>query len=174
LKSKRWKRWLGEPNTPETYFVYAFLLSIFAGLLFGFVNQTTYYMVSTYLPRPTSAFDIFIHNFQVDLLAIITGGLELLFSNFMTFSVVSGAIVVRHVTLLKTVLALVIVFGSYGILEMAGHLCFGLIGFTFLERILLKKTTQLRRTSLFLLGTALMLVAASIEWWDILQIPKLP
>ena len=131
-------------------------------------------MVSTYLPRPTSAFDIFIHNFLVDLLTIITGGLELLFSNFMTFSIVSGAIVVRHVTLLRTLLVLVIVFGSYGILEMAGHLCFGLIGFTFLERLLLKKRTQLRRTSLFLLGTALMLIAASIEWWEILQIPKLP
>jgi hypothetical protein len=49
-----------------------------------------------------------------------------------------------------------------------------LIGFTFLERVLLKKRTQLRRTPLFLLGTTLMLVAASIEWWDILQIPKLP
>jgi len=170
-RAKGWKRWLGEPNILETYFMYAFLLSIFVGILFGFVNQTMYYLANAYMHRSSSAFEIFIHNFQVDVLTIFTGGLLILISNFLTFGAISGAIVVRHPTFVNTILVLVIVFGSYGIVEMSGHLCFGLIGFTFLERILLKKRTRLNRTSLIMLGTALMLVAASIEWWDILKIP---
>ena len=172
-ESKGWRRWLGELNTYEVYFVYAFLLSIVVGFLFGFVNQTLYYVANLYLPRPTSAFEIFIDNFQVDLLTTVTGGLLILLSSFLTFSAISGAIVAHHTAFLRAVFVIGVAFGSYGILEMAGHLCFGLVGFTFLERILLKKRTRLRRLSIFLLGTALMATAAAIEWWDILHIHRI-
>lgn len=163
-KTKKFTAWLGEANALERYFVYAFLLSIFLGIAFGFVNQTLYYMANAYLPRSTSAFDIFLHNFRNDLLIILTWSTLVLLSNFITFAAISGLIVARHIGFLEAIAIATIAFGTYGILEMGGHLCFGLIGFTLLERILLKKKTRLHRLTFFLLGTALLFVAALIEW----------
>jgi hypothetical protein len=110
-----------------------------------------------------SAIDIFLHNFRNDILFILTGGTFALFSNFVTFAAISGLYVARHASLLVAVLVTAIAFGTYGTFEMLGHLCFGLIGFTFLERILLKKKTRLRRIPLFLSGSALIFLGALLE-----------
>ena len=72
-------------------------------------------------------------------------------------------------TLLEEVRVMAIVFGTYGVLEMGGHLCFGLVGFTYLERLILKRRTGLRRARLFAVGTALMILAAVIEGWTIIS-----
>jgi uncharacterized membrane protein YjdF len=67
--------------------------------------------------------------------------------------------------IIAIVITLVVVFATYGALEMVGHFCFGLVGFTFLERLVWKEKTNLRRVNILILGTVLMLAAAVIEWF---------
>jgi hypothetical protein len=73
------KAWVGKPSALEKYYVYAFLLSILLGIVFGFINQSAYYAVNASLPTSTSAFDIFFHNFRNDILFIVTGEFWLCF-----------------------------------------------------------------------------------------------
>ena len=162
------RAWFGKANAVEKYYVCAFLLSILLGTIFGFLNNSLYYLV-TVMQIPKSAAYIFLHNFTVDLVTVVTGGILVLFSNFLTFALISGLFNVRRYSLLEEVRALSIVFSTYGILEMVGHLCFGLVGFTYLERLILKRKTGLRRSSLFIVGTVLIIVAAVIEGWTIIS-----
>jgi hypothetical protein len=162
------RTWFGKANAVEKYYVYAFLLSILLGVVFGFLDNSLYYLV-TVIQIPKSAGYIFLHNFAVDLITVVTGGILVLLSNFLTFALISGLFDVRRYSVLEEVRVLLIVFGTYGILEMAGHLCFGLLGFTYLERFILKKKTDLRRSSLLIVGTVLIIVAAAIEGWTIIS-----
>ena len=162
------RTWFGKANSSEKYYVCAFLLSIFLGMVFGFLDNGLYYLV-TVIQIPRSAAGIFLHNFAVDLITIVTGGILVLLSNFLTFALISGLFDVRRYSFLEEVRVLLLVFGTYGILEMAGHLCFGLLGFTYLERLMLKRKTGLRRSSLFIVGTVLMIFAAVIEGWAIIS-----
>lgn len=162
------RTWFGRVNSIERCYVCAFLLSIFVGLVFGFFNSTLYrLMIGPLRSIPRSAAGIFIHNFAVDLITVVTGGILVLLSNFLTFALISGLIAARRYSLLEDVGVLLLVFGTYGILELAGHLCFGLVGFTYLERLILKRKTGLRRSSLFIVGTVLLVIAAIIEGWMI-------
>jgi hypothetical protein len=160
--------WFGKANAIEKYYVCAFLLSIVLGIIFGFLDNSLYYLV-TVMQIPKSAVYIFLHNFTVDLVTIATGGILVLLSNFLTFALISGLFDVRRYSLLEEARVLSIVFSTYGILEMAGHLCFGLLGFTYLERLILKRKTALRRLTLLIVGTVLIIVAAAIEGWTIIS-----
>lgn len=166
------RTWIGNPSRFEIYYVYAFLLSIVLGIVYGFADKTFYYATIPYLPRSESAFAIFLHNFSLDLVSIVTGGIFGLLSNFVTFSVLSAGLEVRHVGLLKTILIVGLALCAYGILEITGRLCLSLTGFTYLERIVWKKTTRLRRDRIFVLGTALVFVAALTEWLLEIYFPR--
>jgi len=162
------RTWFGRANSVERYYLCAFLLSIFVGLAFGFFDSTLYrLMIGPLRSIPRSAAGIFLHNFAVDLITVVTGGILVLLSNFLTFALISGLFAARRYSLLEDVGILLIVSGTYGILELAGHLCFGLLGFTYLERLILKRKTGLRRLSLFIVGTVLLVIAAVIEGWMI-------
>jgi hypothetical protein len=156
--------WFGKANSVEKYYVCAFSLSIFLGMIFGLFDHTLYDRIYPLIvSASTSAFGIFLHNFVEDIMSVLTGGILQLLSNFLTFAVIAGAFDVRQYDLLRVFRILLVAFGSYGVLEMAGHLCFGLVGFTYLERLVLKKRTGLRKLNLFILGVILVFVAAVIE-----------
>lgn len=155
----------GKISDIEKYYVGAFLLSILLGAVFGLFGHALYYLIypSFGLGASMSAVWILLHNFVADIISVMTGGISMLLSNFLTYAVISGGFDVRQYSLLRGIRLLLIAFGTYGVLEMAGHLCFSLVGFTYLEKFVLKKKTGLRRLNLFMLGVILMLVAAVIE-----------
>ena len=160
------RTWFGKPNSAEKYYACAFLLSILMGIIFGLFDTALYRLLSgPFRSLPRNAAYIFVHNFAVDLLTVATGGILELLSNFLTFALISESLNVHRYNFLEDARVLLIVFGTYGFLEMAGHLCFGLVGFTYLERLILKRKTGLRRSRLFIVGVVLIFVAAMIEGW---------
>ncbi len=173
-KPKKSNAWLGAPTSLEIYYIYSFLLSIALGIVYGLFDKTWYYTAVARFPRSESPLGIFVHNISIDLLSVVTGGIFGLFSNFLTFSVISALFGALHVGFLRVIVVTGLVFGSYGLLEIAGHLCFGLVGFTYLERLVWKKETQLHRDHLFMLGAALIIVAASLEWLLSILTHRLP
>ena len=102
----------GTTNNLEVYYVCAFLLSILLSAIFGFLDNSLYYLI-TIIQIPKSALYIFLHNFVVDLITVATGGILVLFSNFLTFTVISGLFAVRKYTLFGKVRVMAIVFGTW-------------------------------------------------------------
>ena len=74
------------------------------------------------------------------------------------------AVLEARVSLVGAVLILLILFGTFEPLELGGFLCFAIVGFTSLDRVVWKRKTKLRRVRFLMLGTALLFVAAVIEW----------
>jgi hypothetical protein len=144
--------------------MWAFLLSMIIGTVYGFFDPILYNVFAGDLPKSHSVVEIALHNLRVDVLSLLTGGLFGFVSNFLTFSLIGGLFGARHTSIFVVVVVFAIVFGTYGTLEMAGHLCFGLVGFTFLHRMIWKKKTRLRRLNILALGSALIFVAALVEW----------
>jgi len=114
-------------------------------------------------PPPTLAISIFSHNFLVGIVSALTGGIGGLLANFITFAVIAGLLEAR-VSLVGAVFILLILFGTFEPLELGGFLCFAIVGFTSLDRVVWKRKTKLRRVRFLMLGTALLFVAAVIEW----------
>ncbi len=167
---------LGELSNHEKHYAYVFVLSAVAGSVFGLFNQS---LALTFLrrfrqaisePAPTHPLSIFSHNFVVGLLSVLTGGISMLLSQFLTFAAVTGllrliaVLPVAHIPLTLIVI-LSIGFMVVLIVEQGGFLCFSVVGFTGLERIVWKRKTKLRRIRFLLLGTFLLFIAAILEWW---------
>ncbi len=166
--------WLGSPSTYEEYYISVFFFSIAFGVIYGYFDKTFFYIATAYLPRQQSAVAIFLHNFSLDLLSVVTGGAFGLLSNFVTFAALPGLLESRHLGFLKVIEAIVVTLSTYGLLEIAGGLCLSLTGFTYLEKIAWKKKTRLHRDHLFIFGVVLVAVAASIEWLLGIYVPRPP
>jgi hypothetical protein len=167
---------LGSLNKHEKYYGLLFLLSMFLGAAYGSFDKTIYIIAREQLPKSPTILDIFLHNITVDLISTLTGGVFGIISNIVTYSIFPGmfenafadrgmSFVGVIAAIIAIVITLVVVFATYGALEMVGHFCFGLVGFTFLERLVWKEKTNLRRVNILILGTVLMLAAAVIEWF---------
>lgn len=96
-------------------------------------------------------------------MSALTGGIGGLLGNFITFAAIAGLLEAR-VSLVGAVFVLLILFGTFEPFELGGFLCFAIVGFTGLERVVWKRKTKLRRVRFLMLGTALLFVAAVIEW----------
>jgi len=163
----------GDLNSSEKKFLYAFILSIALGIVYGLLDQSIAEIAIRYLPPlvTLTPFWIFSHNFLVAVMAAATGGIGILVSNFLTYAAVSGMFVLRashrlpsHPMPSVVVAILGVVGGAIVILfEMSAYFCFAISGFTILER-LWKRKTRLRRGRLMMAGTILLSVAAVLEW----------
>jgi len=164
------RTWFGSPNSAEKYYAWAFFSSILLGMIFGLFDTTLYdFMIGSFRSLPHDAAYIFVHNFAADLVAVGTGGISQLVSNILTFALISESLSAHRYNFLQDARLLLIILGTYGTLEMAGHFCFGLVGFTYLERLILKRKTGLRTSKLLIVGVVLIFVAAMIEGWMIIQ-----
>jgi hypothetical protein len=157
------KSWLGKLNSVEKYYTCAYLLSIILGIIFGFVDKMFYYMALTSIHTPYDVLTIFAGNFKAGLLSAMTGGSIGLLSNFVTFAAVPGLFETKGISFVRAIFILGIAFATYWSFEIAGELCLSLAGLTFWERIF-KHKTQIRSLTLFIMGSALLLLAALLEW----------
>lgn len=145
----------------EKLYVSLFVVSILAGLIFGFIDKTYYKCCEDAIGVPlegTSPIKIFADNYLISISELITIGISSLYFNFHTFSVASS-----YLNAQGTLYILPIVF-LIGAFELVGALCMGLVGFVFVEKKLLKIKSTLDSEILFFCGTGLIFLGAVIEY----------
>jgi len=160
---------LGELNTSERHFIYAFFLSSALGFVLGLFVTAVYPIASMPFqmavvskPHFTHAISLFSHNLLVAIVSALTGGIGGLFSNFITFALV--AITLNSRVSLVGAIFLLFAYCMFEPLELGGCLCFAIVGYTGLEKLVWKRKTRLRVGRFLILGTALLFIAAVIEW----------
>jgi hypothetical protein len=170
------KSLLGEINKDEKYFLYVYALSIVLGLVYGLFDNSIGKAAAAKFASmpPDTPFAIFSHNFLLNVVSTLTGGIGGLVVNFITYAAISGMVelavshslpVARSHPVLSfeiVALDLISVFMVW-LLELCAGMCFAISGFSFIER-LWKRRTKLRRIRLLLLGTILLFIGAVLEW----------
>ena len=146
----------------EKLYVSLFVVSILAGLAFGFIDKTYYKCCEDAIGVPaggTSPIKIFADNYLISMSELITIGISSMYFNFHTFSVASS-----YLNAQGTLWILPIVF-LIGIFELVGAICMGLVGFVFIEKKFLKIKSKLDSELLFFYGTGLIFIGAVIEYF---------
>ena len=154
---------LGELNSSEKYFLDAFFLSIALGFVYGLFNRGLYRMASRMSFAHYTAISTFAHNLLIGIISALTGGTFGLLANFITFAAVAGALETHASLLPRMIVRLILALCAFEPLELGGFLCFAIVGFTCVEKLILKTRTMLRVVRLLILGTVLLFVAAVIE-----------
>ena len=161
---------IGETNKFENFYVILFVLSIFAGMIYGVANAGYYQPFeergALELQEGENNFTIFYRNFLLSLIDLVTAGLAGIYFTFQTFAVSASYFYSQGI-----IFALFFLY-VYGAFELLGALVFGLVGFSFAERIFRVKS-KLKVKNLFLLGVLLMFLASIIEYGFILLLRAL-
>jgi len=151
---------VGKVNNLEKIYLLIFVLSIAAGILYGFVNTNFYKCCENTLSLQPGEdnFTIFSSNLVLAALSFFTAGFSAFYFIFITFAISSSSMFSSGEAL---GIVFLILFGS---LELLGVFLFGLSGFVIFERKILKTKSSLILKRIVLVATALIFFSAIFEY----------
>ncbi len=150
---------IGKTNKIEKIYIYIFLASIVAGIIYGALDTNYHksYQESLELQPGENSATIFFSNFVLSAANLVTAGIASLYFNFNTFAIISSFLASQG-----TLFGLPLFF-PVAFFEFFGVMLFGLSGLSLVERKIFKRKSALKIWSLLKYGMVLLVFGALIE-----------
>lgn len=154
------ERQIGSFNKIEKIYFMVFILSIVGGILYGIIDSNYYKCCEETLSLQPgqNELTIFLGNFGIALIALITGGFSSFYFLFTTFAISSSSLFSSG-EFIEIVFLLML-----GSLELTGVFLFGVSGFSFFETKILKMKSKIKLKRALLIATILLFVSAVFEY----------
>lgn len=153
-------RQIGSFNKIEKVYLMVFILSIASGIVYGIIKSDFYKCCEDTLSLQPgqNEFSIFLQNFELAIIALITAGFSSFYFLFTTFAISSSSFFSSG-ELIGVVFLLML-----GSLELTGVFLYGVSGFSIFESRILKIKSKIKIKRTLLIATILLFVSAVVEY----------
>lgn len=157
---ERIEKQIGSFNKIEKIYLLIFVLSIAGGIIYGIIDSNYYKCCEDTLSLQPgqNEFSIFIQNFELAIIALITAGFSSFYFLFTTFAISSSSFFSSG-QFIGVVFLLIL-----GSLELTGVFLFGITGFSIFETRILKIKSKIKIKGMLLIATILLFVSAVVEY----------
>jgi hypothetical protein len=158
---KRIENYIGRFNKIERIYLLIFILSIASGIVYGIIDSNYYKCCEDTLSLQPgqNEFSIFLQNFELAVIALITAGFSSFYFLFTTFAISSSSFFSSG-QLIGVIFLLLL-----GSLELIGVFLFGVTGFSIFETRILKIKSKIKIKGTLLIATILLFVSAVMEYF---------